>query len=236
MRKKCSRRTCTSVTGKENDSSQLNAASGGTSEKGDKKRKRDAQEEQEGKRKSPPPPPAAAQNSSEDAVLAQDTGGVTLADPPLPVDGIPEDASPSEQVRRAVGMAVTSMAGDVEMYRREVHAPFVKSTQDFCEGLSKGVTGKAERMITDLEARDYGQLRSTNEQIVRAARWKAAKEASLAELPNDINSRLCVPVRADDLEAARAKGVLEGQVGEFARGFCCCAVCVAVALFVVAGY
>ena len=180
------------------------------------------------------PAAAPAANRSEDAVPPQDTGDLTLAGPPLSVNGIPEHASPSKQVHLAVQMVVKSKADLVEEYKKE-RAAFIERNKEFRQGLLGGITVEAERMITDLEARDCQQIRSKNEQIVRTARWKEAEAASLGKLPNEINSSLYIPARADELEAARAKGVLVGQVGEFARGFCCCAFFVVVAYFL-AGY
>ena len=180
------------------------------------------------------PAAAPAANRSEDAVPPQDTGDLTMAGPPLSVNGIPEDASPSKQVHLATQMVVKSMADRVEEYKKE-RAAFIERNKEFRQGLLEGIAVEAERMITDLEARDCQQIRSKNEQIVRTARWKEAEAASLGKLPNEINSNLYVPARADELEAARAKGVLVGQVGEFARGFCCCAFFVVVAYFL-AGY
>ena len=161
------------------------------------------------------------ERNHDEAQQPQDVEDKPAEDAPLSAVDFPPTASPADLVDRAMEATKQLFECRIQEYgaTREV---FIKETNGFREELLEGVKVEAVKMITKLEARDYGQLKSVEERVVRNTQYEAAKKASFKKLEDEIKSSLYLPVRANELESARAEGekagFAEGKKTGFAEG------------------
>ena len=140
------------------------------------------------------------ERNHDEAQQPQDVEDKPAEDAPLSAVDFPPTASPADLVDRAMEATKQLFEGRIQEYgaTREV---FIKETNGFREELLEGVKVEAVKMITKLEARDYGQLKSVEERVVRNTQYEAAKKASFKKLEDEIKSSLYLPVRANELES-----------------------------------